>query len=140
MSKDNLVYQAEKAVDICGYSSQFVNEDAAFEFLEYILNSEWFYSRFPKIAKIGVIVKETKHSYAWSLNDERPYVIYLPRWSLTDFGIIHELAHICFPYAYGDDTHPSEWREIEVELVTRFIGKEAGRCLKYSMRAYGLEI
>ena len=142
LDQDMLLYHSERVLDIRGYSTRFVDEESAFQYLDYIVNTVWFHNRYWEVAEWGLFIKETKQSQAYGWFNGTHQQIMLPRWALTDFGLLHELAHICEPCDEEDDRieHHLEWRRCELALIGRFIGKEAAYCLKHAMLAYGLEV
>lgn len=68
--------------------------------------------------------------------------IYMPRWSRTEFIVLHELAHSISIRKFGRSTiagHGREFCGVYLDLVRYVLGKEAGEALKASFKAHGVK-
>jgi putative metallohydrolase (TIGR04338 family) len=65
--------------------------------------------------------------------------IYMPKWSRTEYIVLHELSHCiaCRRYGrYNIAAHGREFAAVYVDLVRYIIGKEAADALKASFREH----
>jgi putative metallohydrolase (TIGR04338 family) len=63
--------------------------------------------------------------------------IYMPKWSRTEYIVLHEMAHCiaCRKYGrYNIAAHGREYAAVYIDLVRFMLGKEAGDALKAAFR------
>lgn len=127
MMPDDYLYEAERVVHMRRLPARL--EDPQ-EYIDYVTGTQWFRNRWRR-RKIRAV--ESNHQHAWSDGN----TIWLPRWSMNDFTTLHELAHCCVKHG---PMHGRAFRAAQLELVRRFMGDEAGRCYKYALLAFDLDI
>ena len=131
MQPDDRLYNAEGAVHMMKYPTRL---DDPQEYFDHVVSTKFFQNRWMPVLRRRVTVKTSNHSSAWSnLGDN---IIYLPPWAMTDFTLLHEIAHMCAPRPLD---HGPKFIAAELALVSRFMGQEAGNCLRHAVAAYGLE-
>lgn len=129
---DDDLYEAERVVHIRRFPSRFADGKAAQAYLEHVIGTRWFQDRWPKVAKRPPRVVESRHAHAWAEPAKR--IIYLPAWALSDFVLLHELAHMCSPKL----DHDEPFRSTHHLLIRHFMGVEAAKCYRHACRAFAL--
>jgi putative metallohydrolase (TIGR04338 family) len=131
MRPDDFLYDAERSLHMRRMPT-YIDDPQAY--YDYVVSTRWFDNRWPAVKRRNVKVKKSNHACAWG--DVTNNLIYLPPWATCDFVLLHEIAHFaeCRPLDHGE-----KFRRAELDLVARFMGPEAGKCLHYAMLAYDLE-
>lgn len=134
MNSDDLVYNAERTLHVLGFPKNLTDGDAAFDFLQHIVESRYFCNRYPKLATKGITIQESKTVHGYAVIGENR--ILLPRWAMNTLYVCHELSHLC--ESDKKDDHGPNFRRCYVDLTSRFISKEAGKSLYYAFLAHGI--
>jgi len=129
---DDFLYEAERVVHVCRYPCRLSTEGEARDLLDSVVGSRWFQNRWPKVAKRPPALFASNHASAWADFDKNR--IYLPAWASNDFTLLHELAHFC---AGLKDNHGPIFVDAHLQLVSRFMGKDAASCFRHALRAVG---
>lgn len=137
MTPDDTLYEAERAVHLMRFPVRFGDGEAAAVYYERVIGTRWFANRWPAVIRRKIVVKQSKHQHAWA--DSTNNVIYLPPWSLTDYTLLHEIAHFCAARE-RKQMHGPIFRAAHHALIGRFMSPEAARCYRNACLAYGLEV
>lgn len=129
VNRDVLHYQAEYLLHCAGHDSAVPDAQS---FVDHVTGTAWFQRRWPKVRSVEVRMSRDKR---WATADGR--VIRLPSWALGELTILHELAHCCVGEVKGD-WHSERFARAEVDLVRRFMGPDAARCLRHALIALEL--
>lgn len=135
MKADDGLWEAERLILVMRYATPFATDEDVVDYFDHVVGSVWFRNRWPRIAAKPPEVKFSNHQHAWANWTENR--IYFPTWSRNDVHVLHELSHFC-----GRDTkenHGPRFRAAYLQLVTRWIGADAGRCLRHGLIAVGLD-
>lgn len=92
-----------------------------------VIGSAWFKKRYRSVRRIDVH-DGRRHTRAVAYQPwGRPAFIAMPRWSRSEWVILHEISHIAAGNAHGHD-----WKfcETYLALVQHFLGKEKAEGLK----------
>lgn len=117
------------------YPTRFSDGGAAAAYFDRVVTTRWFANRWPAVIRRRITVKESNHANAWA--DQTNNVIFLPPWSLTDYTLLHEVAHFCSA-RQRSQIHGTLFRECHHALIERFMGVEVAQCYRHSCLAYGL--
>jgi len=131
-----------------GKSNHFANMAEVKDFVDEVIDSEWWDGRFGfvrvelrdgrgcKHANVKGFILEFINSNVLMF-----YVISLPRWSRTPETILHELAHVATDTKYGFDVpaHGREFCEVYLNLVSEWIGEKTADRLQRSFEYYNVE-
>ncbi len=129
-SQRQKVYDAEQVLVFMSYRIESV--DKIQERVDKILYSKWADRR---LIRFHVQVKDgrgKRHARGGRCGFGR--AIWLPKWSRTEYIILHEVAH-----AVGDwkvDRHGPRFCAIFLDLVSHVMGHEAGAALKLSFKKH----
>lgn len=130
-SQRSKVYKAETVIHNIGEKFETVNDVSIY--LRKIMNSDWFQQRYPE--KTWFDIRDgrgTRYARGSNLSYGGVYMN-LPRWARRESVILHELAHGLQPA--NTAWHGREFCAIYIELVGRFMGKEAEKKLRESFKA-----
>lgn len=134
MTPDDYFYEAERVLHVMQYPELIADPQG---YYDYITGTIFFGNRWPAVVKKNVVVKvggyRSPHAYA----DLTNHKIFLPSWATNSLTILHEISHLCTPRCCD---HGPAFRRAEIDLVTHFIGREAGQALRHSCLAFGLEV
>ena len=136
MNPDDTLYEAERSVSMMRYPTRFPDGESAAAFFEKVIGTQWFANRWPAVIKRNLVVKQSNHQNAYA--DFGNNTIYLPPWSLTDFTLLHEVAHFCAARE-RKEMHGPMFRAAHHALIGRFMSTEAARCYRYACLAHNLE-
>jgi putative metallohydrolase (TIGR04338 family) len=131
--QSHLAYSAESFVEESSLGQQYSSLDEACEWVQTILDTRWFASRFPHVRQIILHDgRGCQRAACWRDRDGL-YHIALPRWYRCQLRILHELAH-----AAGSLSHDREFCRSFLLLVRRFISTPAREDLKMQFMLEGV--
>ena len=108
---------------------KFDTIDEVRAYVEKIMNSPWWKKRYPDIYRLEIENGAGKTAAKGGPIRNGLWMT-LPRWARKPCTILHEMAHGIVPRDVA--AHGREYAGVLVELVTRFMGKEAGKQLRAS--------
>ena len=116
---------------------EFEDLSACQVYVDKVVNSRWWTRRYPHCR--NVIVSPKRGGTAYGMPPQtwaRPVTgeILLPPWAMNERVIIHELSHCAAPMTIA--WHGREYCAIFLEMITRWMGKEAGTELRNGFKKY----
>lgn len=126
------LYRSERAVP---HGDRFTSVAHCQAYVEDRLRSPWWRNSCPDIPSVTVTDGRSRR-HAGAVRSRR--IIKLPRWSRTELTILHELAHIATPE--GCAAHGPEYARTYLELVRRFMGREAGAELRKAFQSHRVKV
>ena len=129
------VYRAEnEAFNNKPYILKFDDLKQVDKFLKRIFKSKWFQKKFPNfknfIVKYG---RSRTRACGWSSGDCAK--MKLPVWTRNNWIVLHELSH-GLVFQGGNAFHDMEYCKVYLELVKKWIGKDAANDLKVSFKKH----
>lgn len=137
-------YASEQKITHGLLSKKFSSIEEAQEYLDKIINSEWFKKTYPDIKKVTVEMRTTKRSrgtgwidvsdkdkiFISDVKDEDGSFSFL-----TEGTILHELAHIATGPKSPLSTYPhgEEFAANHINIVSRVAGEDAGSSLRQAL-------
>ena len=118
LSLPEACYRAEADLKIT--SRRFANIAEVREFVEQVMDEDWFFETFPAAAGRTPIIESRSSGATWSMCSGD--VIAIARVGRNAATVLHELAHWATASADG---HGPIWRNAYLKLVRRHIGFHA---------------
>jgi putative metallohydrolase (TIGR04338 family) len=131
-SQRSRLYDAERALR---GGRRFVTVDECQAYVDGVLASEWWRSRFPRVRAIRVTDGRGRRHAGAFVESAR---IALPKWARTERVLLHEIAHHAAPRAAA--AHGPEFARIYVELVREFRGEKPARRLLAALHAHRVRV
>ncbi len=131
-SQRSRLYDAERALR---GGRRFVTVEECQAYVDGVLASEWWRSRFPRVRAIRVTDGRGRRHAGAFVESAR---IALPKWARTERVLLHEIAHHAAPRAAA--AHGPEFARIYVELVREFRGEKPARRLLAALHAHRVRV
>jgi len=133
------VYDAEKVAWAKIGKTKFKDHMQASRFIAKVISNKWFVDNF-HIRKMSMRHDHRNHvsargggKYNWHSRDGK---IIIPDWALSDYVILHEIAHCCQQFRPG---HGRNFCFIYLQLVRKFVGKEAAAEIELQFKKNGVQ-
>jgi putative metallohydrolase (TIGR04338 family) len=133
MDQDIWVYEAERVLYAGNYATRFATIRDAQKFVDHVLASKAFSSRWPSAARRPIVVRASQR-YEWAGANIQDRKIHCPFWALNDIALIHELSHFCQGREKQD--HGPIFCGANKFLIGHFVDRDLGKRLGYAYRAY----
>lgn len=136
MNPNIKVYEAERVLYSGPFATRFTDVVEAQAFLDRVLASKAFSSRFPGTAKRDIRIRPSQR-YEWAGASPDDNKIRVPIWAMNDITLLHELAHFC--QGREKEDHGKVFCGAYLFLVKRYISPDLARRLRLCYQAYDVE-
>lgn len=105
----------------------------AYEYLDAVINAEWWYDRFPAVVHVALAHHDRSDGFEGvaAYHGGGYAEIELSGYSMCERSLLHELAHICAKAEMGEGVgHGPHWVRTFLELVFRCMGDKAWEKLR----------